>query len=783
MFGSRSAGDALLYCLFVGGFGGTLAFFDLVDVYDKHFFQSSYAAIYNAFRLIFAAYLFWLVYVVGRQVLSFVAADALAGMRLHERLALGFFVGAAALMIVMLVLGYLNLYWRVVAWAIAVPIVAMSYRHFALTVGEAMSSIAKHFDDGSPLDRLLSIVMAVAAVLAGTALLLVKGLYPQGGHDYYQHYSQFYAAVIDSHGIWPNLFWYEYYYSKGMGLTFLAMLLTDALAPSLVAYCFAVAAALALYALVRGFGSNTLWPWLAVVLYLALNVHTLGTGSYFANGGWGHFQKPHELNSPLMVAVLWMSVSMVRSAGDVRRVWWLSASLCAFVIAYVLLVSPLIVGLFAVLAALYCFFKSRQVSWMFLGIAVSTGVGLVSLLLLNYLTTGAPSDVAPNVWWPLVDLRRLGDEGMLFDFVNIAAVRARGAVDGSALTADFSLIEYVINVFRFDVLGILVGAALLGWLASMIARDVLLRGSADKVGTIDGPTRQAGGVIAAFFVATAAFTFTAGMLESISYVRISSFVLPLMIAIAAIAGQVITVSIGPLLRSRAALASVAPVLLMVVLLVQAYGQQKTTLVAVLHNALRFAGGTYSIFDAYRDQAGWPGLPNATAIDPGMYEAWKKVGPGKRIWSFHILTYCMLPGCHFESLLVSSMSKHREEILFGPPEKAEQVLRRDGLNYFFISTRMPVFDVLQCTPLFSPDTIQSHLDVAWTDGSDVLLTWKGQGGERLSADWLEKYRKTLARSQHLFGCSAEGSTFAAIGRRVAAEIRNGKRWGAEIALPK
>ena len=783
MFGSRSAGDFLLYCLFVGGFVGTLAFFNLVDVYDKHFFQSGYAAIYNAFRLIFAAYFFWLVYVVGRQALSFVAADALAGMRLHERLALGFFVGAAALMIVMLVLGYLNLYWRVVAWAIAVPIVALSYRHFALTVGQASSSIAKHFQDGSPLDRILSIVMAVAAVLAGTALLLVKGLYPQGGHDYYQHYSQFYAAVIDSHGIWPNLFWYEYYYSKGMGLTFLGMLLTDALAPSLVAYCFAVAAALALYSLVRGFGSNTLWPWLAVVLYLALNVHTLGTGTYFANGGWGHFQKPHELNSPLMFAMLWMSVSMVRTAGAVRRIWWLSASLCAFVVAYVLLVSPLIVGLFAVLAALYFLVKSRQVSWMFLGIAVSTGVGLVSLLLLNYLTTGVPADVAPNVWWPIVDLRRLGDEGMLFDFVNIAAVRARGAVDGSVLTDDFSFITYVGNVFRLDVLGILIGAALLGWLASMIARDVLFRGSADKVGTIDEPTRQAGGVIAAFFLATAAFTFTAGMLESISYVRISSFVLPLMIAIAAIAGQIITASIGPLLRSRAALASVAPILLMVVLLAQAYGQQKTTLVAVMHNALRFAGGTYSIFDAYRDQAGWPGLPNATAIDPGMYEAWKKVGPGKRIWSFHILTYCMLPGCHFESLLVSSMSKQREEILFGPPEKAEQVLRRDGLNYFFISTRMPVFDVLQCTPLFSPDTIQSHLDVAWTDGSDVLLTWKGQGGERLSGDWLEKYRKTLARSQHLFSCSAEGSTFAAIGRRVAAEIRNGKRWGAEIALPK
>jgi hypothetical protein len=144
---------------------------------------------------------------------------------------------------------------------------------------------------------------------------------------------------------------------------------------------------------------------------------------------------------------------------------------------------------------------------------------------------------------------------------------------------------------------------------------------------------------------------------------------------------------------------------------------------------------------------------------------------------------MLPGCRFESLLASSMSKHRGEILSGPPESAERLLRREGLDYFFVSTRVPIVDVLQCTPLFLPDTIQGHLDVVWTDGTDVLLTWKGQGGERLSGDWLDKYRKAFARTRHLFGCGDEGSSFGAIGQRVSAEIRKGKRWGAEIPLPK
>jgi hypothetical protein len=105
MFGWRSVGDFLLHCFFVGGFVVTIGFFSVVDVYDKHFFESSYAAIYNAFRAVFAAYFFWLVYVVGRQALSFVAKDPLAGLRLHDRLAQGFFVGAAVLTVAMLVLG------------------------------------------------------------------------------------------------------------------------------------------------------------------------------------------------------------------------------------------------------------------------------------------------------------------------------------------------------------------------------------------------------------------------------------------------------------------------------------------------------------------------------------------------------------------------------------------------------------------------------------------------------------------------------------------------------
>jgi hypothetical protein len=38
-------------------------------------------------------------------------------------------------------------------------------------------------------------------------------------------------------------------------------------------------------------------------------------------------------------------------------------------------------------------------------------------------------------------------------------------------------------------------------------------------------------------------------------------------------------------------------------------------------------------------------------------------------------------------------------------------------------------------------------VKWTDGTDVLLTWKGPGIEPLSAQWVDKYRATQGEAPH------------------------------------
>src|SRR5262249_20273323 len=146
------------------------------------------------------AYFFWLLYVSGRLcLLRLYRAAPAHDISRPERVALNFFVGAALWTLVMLPLGYLGLYTRTVALIVTVPIIAGSSGHM-LT---AVRTIAAHRPTWRALCDMRTVLAAVAVVFA-LLLLMVKGLYPAGGHDYFTHYFYYYMAVLDHHNIWPN---------------------------------------------------------------------------------------------------------------------------------------------------------------------------------------------------------------------------------------------------------------------------------------------------------------------------------------------------------------------------------------------------------------------------------------------------------------------------------------------------------------------------------------------------------------------------------------------------
>ena len=397
--------------LFTSLYAAVIGYFSLVDVYDRHFFDSAYSPIYNLVRTLFAAYLFWIVYFSGYVTLRRIAPAGTQSLAPLERLTVGFFVGAALWTFVMLALGYAYLYYPLVAVGLTVPIVLLSSRHLVSTGGDIRDAVSRFYANHSPAAAVM--VTASAAVLAYFAILLflVKGLYPGGAHDYFNQYFYFYTSGIRDHNIWPSSVWYNYFYSKGIGLFFLGMLLTDPLAPSLATCCFVVAASCALFLLVRSIRAETLWPWIAVILFFALYIHTPGYGY-----GWGQFQKQHELTSAILIAILWTSTKIVNSSGRPRQLWFCACALLAFVVAFIMTVVSGLVGIFLLLTAAACrVVGNRKDAKSMFALAVVAGIGLSLVLVLNYATTGMPLDQGLNWFWPIIDLRRVNGWGNIID--------------------------------------------------------------------------------------------------------------------------------------------------------------------------------------------------------------------------------------------------------------------------------------------------------------------------------------------------------------------------------
>src|SRR5262245_52887737 len=80
---------------FIGGYLLLIAFFKAVDVYHLHFATAGPLVVaYNACRILFALYLFWIIYGAGAAALRAVAGRVWSERAILDRLGLGFFAGA-----------------------------------------------------------------------------------------------------------------------------------------------------------------------------------------------------------------------------------------------------------------------------------------------------------------------------------------------------------------------------------------------------------------------------------------------------------------------------------------------------------------------------------------------------------------------------------------------------------------------------------------------------------------------------------------------------------------
>jgi hypothetical protein len=749
----------------VCGFIGVVAWFGGVDFYHRHFFDAGpIVAADNLARMVFVAIFSWLIYAPGAAAAALiVSADERAALTPPERAVLGFGVGLGIWHVVMLILGLLGLYDRPVIVGLCLVVVVASSRQFANAAITQWRTLAVGFAElrqgrATP-EQIGVILIAVTAVW----LLLLRGLFPGGGGDYYTHYFYYYLEVLKNHGLAPNDVWYHYYYSKGSGLAFLGMLLTDPEAPALTTYPCVVFAAVAIATLAARMAHNSLWPAAGAVIYLFYYLV-----SFSADGG-GQFQKDHEEVAALVALTAW-ALCMERRAAP--RPFRIMAAATAIAAALVTPPIAILLGFFVGLLAVWSMVRRRWSDmWGYSVVVAAIASAVLAVFVVSYLQTGLASDQALDLMLRFADLARLDRWGVIPQIIAAAWIRDNylqweqpfGRATLQEI-ADFLRLHFLWPFLTGPIIAVVVlwmSGAFTGWrlTAPRDDRSALL-------------TKQTAWRLAALVVLLATVAVVAGRAQSISFTRLSSFFVPVLVMLA-IAGSVWALNWPLTRRDDATLRLIVPALLLVGTLVawQSHAHWTSPLRRETANAMRFLAGSYSLAQAYSHANS---LYPFGAINPGALAAAQRLPYGTPIWSTNVDSYCMAPGCLIESVISFKMSGRLDEILGGDPELAKLRLQQAGLNYFLFMKDYRMIDLLPFSKLFAPETIGRYLGVKWSDGSTYLLTWIGPDTTPIGPDFLEAYARRRAEPEVVRWFRFD--ELAPLMATIAPRMRAATQWG-------
>jgi hypothetical protein len=728
------------FLLFCGGYAALIGWFKYVDFYHTHFSGTGPLLLFhNLFRILFVFYVFWIVQAAGGRFLRLLGGADPRKLPTAEYMALTFFAGAGPWHLVLLAVGYANLLNVPAMVMLTAPAVVLAFPD-TLRAAAALRNLV---DETRRRASVPVKTCCILLCLAWCGLLLVKGLYPGGSLDYFTHYFHSYESVIEHGSIRPAEMWWHYLNTKGAGLFFLGILLTDPLAPSLVTLCFMSVAGLALFLLVRRIAPRTAWPVVAVLLFFGIYVYT---------PRWGEFGKLHEFNTAFVIAIFWMVVVALDHATPNRQLWLVAAA--SAITAAVVINPPLAVFLgmvFGALAFIYVLSGEPRRGALCVGMAAASGVVFAGMLLLNFFTVGVPYDLGLSFSWRFADVEKLYRWGALpmLLWLDLLYSQPRPLSLGS--------FGFLITVLRLYLLWPL----FLGGLAVAVTSVYRLY-RAGRLGRRIMPDALLISIVA--IVTISLLYMTSGRVMSHSFSRFSSFVVPVII-VASIAmwmmptrraakGSLITLARHPRIPF-AVLAIGAGVIA---------GQTPfdRDFLRLGASTAAYAAGGLSIDGAYGRQFGVYLEGSWGGIYPGARAAYAIVGPHTPIWSLSWRSYCMLPDCKMMTYAQFILTPSWDRVMWGTPEEGEATLRAAGVNYFLISRELRGSDWLRFTPLFSPDNIARHFGIRWTDGMTTLLTWRGSDTVELDDRWLRGYREWLENSRPT-------STRNAIGQGVGGPV--------------
>lgn len=722
--------------IFIGLFLYLTFWFSENDVWNTNEPWDAILGVPHTFlRLIFVLYLCWAACWIGGLLMWLFerkSTPIVSGW--VERIILSFFIGAAILRIVLLAIGYANLYYRLSAVLIFLPILLISFQSLRELVKEGLGKAANVFGNADLVGKLLHVALVGLVIFCLLVLFVKWGLY-DGDGDYITHYGPYYDDVIRNHGIYPNSWWYQYYYSHGAGLTFLGMLLTDKMAVGLVSFAFTGLSSLIMFSLVRRISGQISWALLAAICYLAAMV--AGSTSFPT--------KHHEVIAPIITCIVWLTVWV--GDGAIKLKWGgIVAGALIMVSLNILSAEASVYALgFLGIYFLWFLYSGRRQEALTLGIWIAAGVVIVALTLsLNHYLSGMHAMTPLRLWVPrFVGWETLKD--WISPYILYYLSEASGPDTGRYLIPEIPNMDpkYYTLVLKLLVRAERLGAVFPNLYYALAALGLVLISLFRRTQWRAHLTFAIWPTAAILFLVLASLVAVNQAQSVIRAAGFSGFFLVL-------AG--VTAWHFGVHRWGKAVSGVFVLILAVTTVVYPRPQ-----LLILEHRLEFVTGQKSMWESVKAD-GWIA---AELIS----EMRREIGMETPV-SFMNINSTIGPGYLIGSGLLNPISysygKKWHLISFEDAITAKTTFKELGINNFLIDFSTLVYECAAFNPLFSPATLDQFFQVRWHKDSFFLLTWKGAPGpsQPVSEAIVERWHQELdkptqpikgvcARMKHLY----------------------------------
>ncbi|KAF0144471.1 MAG: Uncharacterized protein FD156_1775 [Nitrospirae bacterium] len=727
---------------------GVLSALKHLDIWESRFYEDGFSVIVYIFlKVIFAGYFMMILLTSGVALQRIVLPKSdVSSVGFGIYLIACFFLGASALALLMLILGFLKAYYFATVIIITAPLVGLTPFILPSLMTIVKARFYQILKTLSPAVSLAYIALLISTVIIAIVLLLHKGIFPgELDSDVWMHYLHYYKEVSVNGNIWPNDLWYHFYLSKGAGLFFLASLLTDVMSPAIVSWCFVIITAIIVYDILSEHISYPLWPLLgALLVFLSLSAIT---NQYVTENTTSSFFKHHIILMGFIAFGFWCAIRFVGNLSH-ETAWLLGivGALSFFYIGFYIptTVIPLIAIWFFEVAVVSLFLQRKPMqARVFIGFAVAALFGSLFAFLINYSVTGLADNTPVSLMWKFADKERFGKlwSPWIIEYYFLASsFDSQPVILSNILKVDIHWIAQLCRTWFFKDVPLLSYSILLtAFIGAAYSRSswkpVI---SANKRNDI---------LYAALFIGNA-LLFAQFFKNYNSLFRLYNFTVIFVILFIILFWAAV---LGPMSRYK-------PAIVAAVVLLSAGFFIKDLPLYITKNRTealwQYVTGRISTKDAVADT---DFLINSYIKNDTRFSHFIKANSYIRDGSkmLYMGQDCG-PGYFFPAMVVSELSyalgNKYDVTLFGPPEEARSAYQRLGINYFALNLRRQFFVGLPFSPLFKAENVQKYLDLVWADGDFYLLAWKTENSDKvMPVEFLHKLeQKQLEESKTGWG---------------------------------